>query len=85
MVEPHVIKWDGWLVLCVDEGVFMGSIEASVRYVSHGIFVCPCCSSRVVVRYDSLELMANVTVRYQPNEGTFKMSGSYGAPRHIKD
>ncbi|KAJ7879165.1 hypothetical protein B0H13DRAFT_2543841 [Mycena leptocephala] len=37
------------------------------------------------VRYDSLELMANVTVRYQPDEGTFKMSGSYGAPRHIKD
>ncbi|KAJ7830861.1 hypothetical protein B0H13DRAFT_2256605 [Mycena leptocephala] len=37
------------------------------------------------VRDDSLELMANVTVRYQLNEGTFKMSGSYRAPRHIKD
>ncbi|KAJ6468258.1 hypothetical protein C8R45DRAFT_1078978 [Mycena sanguinolenta] len=36
------------------------------------------------VRYDTLELMANVTVRYQPDEGTFKMSGSYGAPRHMK-
>jgi hypothetical protein len=41
--------------------------------------------TRVVRRYDSLELMANVTVRYQPDEETFKMSGSYGAPRHIKD
>ncbi|KAJ7661955.1 hypothetical protein DFH06DRAFT_1042855 [Mycena polygramma] len=37
------------------------------------------------VRYDSLELVANVTVRYQPDEGTFKMSGSYGAPRHMKN
>ncbi|KAK6996694.1 hypothetical protein R3P38DRAFT_3070047 [Favolaschia claudopus] len=37
------------------------------------------------VRYDSLELMGNVTVRYQAEEGTFKMSGSYGAPRHIKN
>ncbi|KAJ7209020.1 hypothetical protein B0H12DRAFT_1062211 [Mycena haematopus] len=36
------------------------------------------------VRYDTLELVANVTVRYQPDEGTFKMSGSYGAPRHMK-
>ncbi|KAJ7153213.1 hypothetical protein C8R46DRAFT_961577 [Mycena filopes] len=35
------------------------------------------------VRYDSLELVANVTVRYQAAEGTFKMSGSYGAPRHM--
>ncbi|KAJ7153080.1 hypothetical protein C8R43DRAFT_950484 [Mycena crocata] len=34
------------------------------------------------VRYDTLELMGNVNVRYQPDEGTFKMSGSYGAPRH---
>ncbi|KAJ7195355.1 hypothetical protein GGX14DRAFT_475144 [Mycena pura] len=33
-------------------------------------------------RYDDLRLMGNVTVRYQPDEGTFKMSGSYGAPRH---
>ncbi|KAJ6554254.1 hypothetical protein B0H19DRAFT_1262640 [Mycena capillaripes] len=37
------------------------------------------------VRYDSLELVGNVTVRYQPGEGTFRMSGSYGAPRHMKD
>ncbi|KAF7335789.1 hypothetical protein MVEN_02234900 [Mycena venus] len=38
----------------------------------------------VSVRYDSLELVGNVTVRY-PADGTFKMSGSYGAPRHMKN
>ncbi|KAJ7352192.1 hypothetical protein DFH08DRAFT_923179 [Mycena albidolilacea] len=37
------------------------------------------------VRYDTLHLIGNVTVRYQPDEGTFKMSGSYGAPRHMKN
>jgi hypothetical protein len=78
-------KWKMQKYTVPEFEAFIGSIEASVRYVSHGIFVCPWCSSRVVVRYDSLELMANVTVRYQPDEGTFKMSGSYGAPRHIKD
>ncbi|KAF7375319.1 hypothetical protein MSAN_00418800 [Mycena sanguinolenta] len=36
------------------------------------------------VRYDTLELVGNVTVRYQLDQGTFKMSGSYGAPRHMK-
>ncbi|KAJ7748085.1 hypothetical protein B0H16DRAFT_1420794 [Mycena metata] len=36
------------------------------------------------VRYDTLELVANVTVRYQRNEGTFKMSGSYGCPHHMR-
>ncbi|KAJ7434788.1 hypothetical protein B0H11DRAFT_2116406 [Mycena galericulata] len=35
------------------------------------------------VRYDNLELVGNVNVRYQAEEGTFKMSGSYGAPRHM--
>ncbi|KAJ7743260.1 hypothetical protein DFH07DRAFT_749957, partial [Mycena maculata] len=35
------------------------------------------------VRYDDLELVGNVNVRYQAAEGTFKMSGSYGAPRHM--
>ncbi|KAJ7472016.1 hypothetical protein FB451DRAFT_1090223 [Mycena latifolia] len=35
------------------------------------------------VRYDTLSLCGNVNVRYQPDEGTFKMSGSYGAPRHM--
>ncbi|KAJ6529010.1 hypothetical protein B0H10DRAFT_1862540 [Mycena sp. CBHHK59/15] len=35
------------------------------------------------VRYDHLELCGNVNVRYQPDEGTFKMSGSYGTPWHM--
>ncbi|KAJ7753930.1 hypothetical protein DFH07DRAFT_823636 [Mycena maculata] len=35
------------------------------------------------VRYDTLEMVGNVNVRYQAAEGTFKMSGSYGAPRHM--
>ncbi|KAF7312972.1 hypothetical protein MKEN_00981900 [Mycena kentingensis (nom. inval.)] len=34
-------------------------------------------------RYDTLALMGSVNVRYQAEEGTFKMSGSYGAPRHV--
>ncbi|KAJ7783976.1 hypothetical protein DFH07DRAFT_789742 [Mycena maculata] len=44
--------------------VFMGSIDASVRY-------------------DTLEMVGNINMRYQAAEGTFKMSGSYGAPCHM--
>ncbi|KAJ7059593.1 hypothetical protein C8F01DRAFT_1370487 [Mycena amicta] len=34
-------------------------------------------------RYDDLVIMQNVTVRYAEKESTFKMSGAYGAPRHV--
>ncbi|KAJ7783987.1 hypothetical protein DFH07DRAFT_789783 [Mycena maculata] len=40
-------------------------------------------SINVSVRYDTLKMVGNVNVRYQAAEGTFKMSGSYGAPRHM--
>ncbi|KAF7325079.1 hypothetical protein MKEN_00550700 [Mycena kentingensis (nom. inval.)] len=33
--------------------------------------------------YDNLELMKSVTVRYDAEESTFKISGVYGAPRHV--
>ncbi|KAJ7581342.1 hypothetical protein C8J56DRAFT_833360 [Mycena floridula] len=34
-------------------------------------------------RYDSLELVGNVNVSFKPDVGTFKINGSYGAPRHM--
>jgi hypothetical protein len=78
-------KWKMQKYTVPEFEAFMGSVDASVRYA---FLFClkrllVFSSSDVVSRYDTLELCGNVNIRYQPDKGTFKMSGSYGAPRHM--
>ncbi|KAJ7607747.1 hypothetical protein FB45DRAFT_1131096 [Roridomyces roridus] len=81
-------KWayDG---VCTDPTIFgsMLNISGAPRWKAHKYTVAEfeevMGSIEASVRYDTLELMGNVNVRYQPDEGTFKMSGTYGAPRHV--
>ncbi|KAJ7083985.1 hypothetical protein B0H15DRAFT_849649 [Mycena belliarum] len=81
-------KWsfDG---VCADPIVFgaMLNLSAAPKWKMHKYTVPEfeeCMGSiGASVRYDTLHLCGNVNVRYQAEEGTFKMSGSYGAPRHM--
>ncbi|KAJ7689009.1 hypothetical protein B0H17DRAFT_937852 [Mycena rosella] len=81
-------KWsyDG---VCADPIIFgsMLNLDAAPKWKMHKYtvpeFEAFMGSIEASVRYDTLELCGNVNVRYQPDEGTFKMSGSYGALRHM--
>ncbi|KAJ7119687.1 hypothetical protein C8R44DRAFT_982357 [Mycena epipterygia] len=81
-------KWsyDG---VCSDPAVFgaMLDLDAPPKWKMHKYTVAEfeafMGSIDASVRYDTLELCGNINVRYQPDEGTFKMSGSYGALRHM--